>query len=145
MTTTGWRIHATETNQQRFAAAQTRLDDGLHPPGPVGDTQRRKDEKFTDWYDQAVLASAQDEFERQCDEADFDRTFPEPADGARIEWEGEGGTLYAAYRQDLPEYEGGSWWLYGSDERMSWRHLVGKYRLPERLVDVATLVEEGGS
>jgi hypothetical protein len=122
MTTTGWRIHATETNQQRFAAAQTRLDD-----------------------DQAVLASAQYEFERQCDEADFDRAFPEPADGARIEWEGAGGTLYAAYRQDLPEHEGGSWWLYGSDERMSWRQLVGEYRLPERLVDVATLVEEGGS
>jgi hypothetical protein len=152
MTATDWRTYATEANQQRFADAHARLDDlEVHPDGTIttygvegeyAQPQRREDERFTDWYDQAVLAAAQDEFERHCEQADFDRAYPEPADGARIEWEGDGGTLYAAYRQDLPEFSGGSWWLYGTDLRMTWRQLVTEYQLPTGLADVAMLVEE---
>lgn len=139
--TTDWRTLATEANQQKFADAQARLDFDDYPPGEPGRKKRAEDERFTTWYDQAVLSASQDEFERQCEADEFNARWPEPADGARIEWEDRDGALYAAYRQDLPEHAGGSWWLYGSDLRYGWRELVGEYELPADLVDVTLLVE----
>lgn len=142
MTATDWRTHATQANQQRFGDAQARLDFDDYPPGEAGRRQRAEDERFADWYDQAVNAASQEEFERQCEDDELNARWPEPADGARIEWEGDDGTLFAAYRQDLPEHAGGSWFLYGSDDRHTWGRLVAEYRLPQWLDDVALLTEE---
>lgn len=139
--TTDWRTVATEANQQRFADAQARLDEGDYPPGDAGRAQQAEDQRFADWYDQAVNAAAQDEFERQSERDEFDRLFPEPADGFRIEWEDSEGFLVAAYRQDELEHDGGSWWLYGGDQRCDWRSLVAEYRLPAGLTDVTVLVD----
>lgn len=153
MTTTDWRTLATEANQQLFADAQGRLDDcEVQPDGTVTvnvrgvdveytAVMRAEDEKFTGWYDRNVLAAAQEEFERRGKVDEFHRHWPEPVDGARIEWEDAAGTLHAAYRQDQPEHDGGSWYRYGCDSRWTWERLVREHRLPAGLVDVAVLVD----
>lgn len=141
MTAADWRIHATEANQQKFGDAQARLDEGDYPAGPAGNRQRVEDERFADWYDQAVNQCAQDEFERQGEADEFNRHWPEPPDGARIEWEADDGRLHAACRHDIPEHEGGSWWEYGRDDRYTWPRLVAEYRFPDGLDDIAVLVD----
>jgi hypothetical protein len=139
MTATDWRTHDTPAAREAFQDAQARLDEGERQDGqPYTLEQRAEDEKLTDRYDRLVLGPAHDEFLRQRDEDEFNHHFPEPADGARIEWEGHGGTLFAAFRQDIPEHEGGSWWLYGSDERYTWRRLIVEYEI--RMDDLTLLV-----
>lgn len=139
MTAVDWRTLATEQAQREFADAQARLDDGLNDLATeAGRVQAAADEKFTDWYDANVLNPAQDEFERQCDEDVFNRHYPEPADGTRVEFEANRGVVFGAFREDVPEHEGGSWWLYGDDERRTWRWLVVEYQL--RMDDLTVLV-----
>jgi hypothetical protein len=139
VTATDWRTYDTPEAREAFQDAQERLDEGERQDGqPYTLEQRDEDEKLTDRYDRLVLGPAHYEFLRQCEEDEFARRFPEPDDGSRIEWEGHGGTLIAAFRQDLPEHEGGSWWLYGSDERYTWRHLVASFRFHD--VDDLTLL-----
>lgn len=128
MVTPDWREHATPEAQQAFADAQARLDEGDYPPGEAGREQERADEELTDRYDRLVLQPAQDEFERQRDEDKFNQHYPEPPDLARIEFE-YGGDFYAAYRMDVPERQGGTWWLYGPDgEPRTWRQLVVEFQ-----------------
>jgi hypothetical protein len=142
MTATDWRTHATASNQQRFADAQARLDEGDYPPGDAGDNLRREDQRFADWYDQAVNAAGWDEFERQGDEDEFRRRYPEPADGSRIEFEADRGTVYGAFRQNDPDHEQveARWYLYGSNEAWTWRDLVFRYQID--MGDLTVLVEE---
>jgi hypothetical protein len=56
----------TDADQERFADAQARLDEGDYPTGEAGRAQEAEDKRFTDWYDQAVNGAAHDEFERQA-------------------------------------------------------------------------------
>lgn len=154
MTATDWRTHDTEANQQRFANAQARLDDlEVQPDGTVTvrgvdgeytQAMRDEDERFTNWYDANVLSPAHDEHERQGEIEEFQRRWPEPPDGTRIEFEADRGRLYAAYRENDPDHDQieARWYLYGSDEAWTWRDLVFRYRIPEGLADVAMLVEE---
>lgn len=143
MTAPDWRIHATAANQQKFADAQARLDEGDYPPGEPGHALRREDQRFTDWYDQAVNAASWDELERQGEIADFQQRWPEPADGARIEFEADRGKVYGAYRENDPDHEQieARWYLYGSDEAWTWPDLVFRFQLPEHLDDVTVLVD----
>jgi hypothetical protein len=140
---TDWRTLATEANQQRFADAQARLDEGDYPPSEAGDAQRKADELFTTWYDANVLGAAQDEFERQGEEEDFRRHYPEPVEGSRFEWEDADGVMHGAYRLDRP---GGSvWWAYGEANPYTWRGLVAEHNL--HMDDLTFLVpaEDGAS
>jgi hypothetical protein len=126
---TDWHALATEDNQQRFADAQARLDEGDYPPGEAGEAQRAEDKRFADWYDANVNAAAQDEHERQGEEEEFRRHFPEPVDGSRFEWEDREGVVHGAYRQDFPPSVG-DWWVYGDvDSPYSWRRLVAEHNL----------------
>lgn len=149
----GWRQRDTPELREAFAAAQTRLDEceireggGYTTVGVEHYTRDMidADQKLADRYDRLVLQPAHAELERQCEDAEFAARWPEPPDGARIEWEGDDGTLYAAFRQDLPECEEGSWWTYGSGYHWSWRHLVCEYRIPEG-PDVTMLAEAPGT
>jgi len=143
MATTDWRQHATEEAQQAFADAQYRLDNLNFGEEGYTPEQAEADKKLTDRYDALVLGPAQDEFERQREADEFNRLYPEPPDTSRIEWEGPKSTIYAAQRMDFPEYQGGSWWMYGdSEHRWSWRQLVCEYNIPDGLTDVALLVEK---
>jgi hypothetical protein len=143
MPATDWRQHATPEAQREFADAQYRLDNLNFGEEGYTPEQAEADKKLTDRYDRLVLQPAQDEFERQGEAEEFAHRYPEPADGSRIEWEGERGTVYAAQRMDFPEYDGGSWWLYGDSEyRRSWLELVREYHIPDGLADVVLLVEK---
>ncbi len=140
MTTADWRSYDTPEAREAFHAAQERLDEGERQDGqPYTLEQRAEDEKAADRYDRLVLQPAHYEFLRQCDEDEFNHRFPEPDDGSRIEWEGHGGTLCAAFRQDIPEHEGGSWWLYGCNERYDWRRLIVEFEI--QMADLTLLVE----
>lgn len=128
MTTTDWREHATPEAQRAFADAQYRLDNLNFGEEGYTREQAEADRELTDRYDRLVLQPAHDEFERQSDEAEFARAFPEPADGGRIEF-GYGDGFHAAYRQDQAKGNG-DWWLYGKNGGCySWRRLIGEFEL----------------
>lgn len=120
-----------------FCAAQSRLDDGDYPPGESGDRLRRADGRLTDWYDANVLGPAAYQRMVEDDQAAFEQAFPEPADGARVEWEYDD-RLWAAFRQDIDERPGGTWWRYGGDEPHTWRQLVVEHRI--QMADLTVLV-----
>jgi hypothetical protein len=141
---TDWRTLATEDNQRRFADAQARLDEGGYSPGEAGDAQRKADELFTTWYDANVNAAAQDEHERQGEEEEFRRHFPEPVDGSRFEWEDADGVVHGAYRQDCSDC-GGDWWVYGEDEPYAWCRLVAEHNLHMDDLTFLVLAEDGSS
>jgi hypothetical protein len=142
---TDWRTLATEANQQRFADAQARLDEGDYPPGEAGDAQRKADELFTTWYDANVNGAAQDEHERQGEEEEFNRRFPEPVDGSRFEWEDRDGVVHGAYRQDFPPSVG-DWWIYGDvNGPYTWRRLVAERHLHMDDLAFLVLAEDGAS
>ncbi len=128
MAATDWHKYDTPEAQIAFANAQARLDEGDYPDGEAGRAMMLADEALTDRYDALVLGPAQDEFERQCDEEEFARHYPEPPDGGRVEFEyGDG--WHAAYRQDQAEGNG-DWWLYGDGvECYTWRRLIGEFDL----------------
>lgn len=139
MTATDWRTYDTPEAREEFAAAQTRLDaTDFRPDGAGYETlgvdhytrdMAAADQKIVDRYDRLVLQPAHAEFERQCEQAEFEAHFPEPADGARIEWESSG-KVYGAYRQDDGDNAGvGTWWLYGEDKPYTWRGLVCEFQV----------------
>lgn len=129
MTTTDWRTFDTPEFRRAFGDAQFRLDEGLYPPGEAGREMAKADQKLTDRYDRLVLQPAHAEFERDCDQAEFEAAYPEPADGGRIEWE-SGDKVYAAYRSDdSADAEIGTWYLYGDDLPYTWRHLIGEFEI----------------
>jgi hypothetical protein len=147
-TAADWRTYATPQAQQEFADAQFRLDhadfdeDGqlfVEGAGNVRHPVTRKsldeDQKTADRYDRLVLQPAHAEFELECEQREFEHHFPEPANGSRIEWEGDG-MRYGAFREDDPtgpdEYH---WYMYGVLTPYSWSALLGSYE-----IDVADLV-----
>jgi hypothetical protein len=123
-----WRQHATPEAQQAFADAQARLDEGDYPPGEEGASKRWRDEVLTERYDRLVLGPAHYEHLRQCDEAEFAQHFPEPGDGARIEFSHDG-TTYGAFRDDVLEGPTGDWWVYGEEDQTTWRALVVRFQI----------------
>lgn len=158
MTTIDWRTHGTPEAHSAFLEAQTRLDhlepreDGAGYTTWGVDHYTREmmeaDEKLAEQFDRLVLQPAHAEFEQQCEDADFNSQWPEPPDGSRIEFEANGGIPYAAYRMDDPEVdaparEGGTWWMFGDDDRpRTWRQLVVEFEIwagpnVEMLVPVA--------
>ncbi len=140
MAATDWRQHTTEEAQQALANAQYRLDNLNFGEEGYTPEQAEADKKLTDRYDALVLGPAQDEFERRREADEFNRLYPEPADGGRIEFEyGDG--WHAAYRQDQAEGNG-DWWLYGENgDCYSWRRLIGEFELgPD---DITYLIKSG--
>jgi hypothetical protein len=128
-TPTGWRQFDTKEARDAFADARARLDNLDF--GEDGYTPERaaEDRRITDRYERLVLQPAQAEFEQLCDDAEFARHFPEPADGSRVEFE-QDGVVYGAFRFEGGEGEEDAdgrplhWWLYGSNQPWSWRGLV---------------------
>lgn len=137
--TTDWRIHDTEEARRAFADAQYRLDNFSFIEDGYTPELRATDHRIADRYDRLVLNPAHTEFERDCERAEFDLNFPEPADGTVIEWE-SGDRWYAARRQDLPEIDGGAWWLYGDNKPRTWWQLVVEFEL--RMDDLTYLVPQ---
>jgi hypothetical protein len=135
----GWRQHDTPAARSAFTNAQTRLDEaeltddgrcitlGVDNYTPE---MRAADQATANRYDQLVLQPAHTEFERDCDNADFAAAYPEPVDGTRFEFEGDDGTLFAAFRQDDPDQPSDAhWYVYGDDQAWKWRDLVFRYQL----------------
>lgn len=82
------------------------------------------------------------------DEADFQTQWPEPPDGARIEWEARDGSRWAAIRQDGVDdgcSEPGECWYYynGHSGPLLWRDLVDELNEDgvASMTDVIILVE----
>jgi hypothetical protein len=136
---TNWRTQDTPATRSAFYAAQTRLDNAeLTDDGrciTVGvDNYTREmqaaDQATADRYDQLVLQPAHAEFERKCDEAEFAAQFPEPPDGARIEFGADSGFVVGAFREDDPDQPSDAhWYVYGSVDAYTWRDLVFRYEI----------------
>lgn len=125
-TLTDWRQRDTPEFRAAAGAAQSRLDYLDYGPDYTPE-QAEDDRKLTDRYDRLVLQPAQYEYDRQCAEDEFEHAWPEPGDGARIEW-GED-IRWAAYRDDANEDDGRHWFMY-NDRRgpgHTWAELVREH------------------
>jgi hypothetical protein len=144
---TGWRQYATPEAQQAFADAQARLDNGDYTP--AGAVLRKRDQALTGSYERMVLQPAHEEFLRQCDDDEFACRFLEPAEGARVEFEADGGVVFGAFRVDDPDRDGylGRWYLYGDDEPWTWRNLVFRYEIDMGglILLAPTTIDEGAN
>lgn len=140
--TADWSTIDTSEFRSAFGDAQARLDDLNFGDCYLNEeacslTDHRyteemaaADRKIADRYERLVLQPAHTEFERQCDEDEFARHFPEPANDARIEWEGRDGKWFGAYRVDDAEGQAtGTWYLYGENGAYTWRSLVGEFEI----------------
>jgi hypothetical protein len=128
VTTTDWRSHDTPEAKAVFADAQYRLDNFSTAEYIASGHDAEVDKKIADRYDRLVLQSAHYEYERQREQDEFELHFPEPVEDTIIEWE-SGPIWHAARRQDDPEREGGSWWMYGQEQARTWRQLVFEFEL----------------
>lgn len=104
--------------------ASNRLDDGEY------DQEDRENLVLLAEQYESYLQNEQDKFVRREAEIEFHIAWPEPSDGARIEWENSDGSLFGARRDE------NNWWMYNDPNGgpHTWREIVES--MPDNVINM---------